>query len=166
MQLGGRSEVFGACRPPSIARLLPEWGLDLRPSPACPGFTAVLGFSLSPSHFPIDGSARAALAWPRLTQPPGWERVVVRRARLLSCWFSAALIASVGATPAQARPKGRAFPIPTLGSSPEYITTGPDGDLWFTEFQGNNVARITPDGAIAEFHARANSMILKAPVAS
>lgn len=31
------------------------------------------------------------------------------------------------------------------------ITNGPDGNLWFTEFHGNNIGRITPEGEIAEF---------------
>src|SRR5262249_19128163 len=31
------------------------------------------------------------------------------------------------------------------------VTTGPDGDLWFTENSGNRVGRITPAGAVTEF---------------
>ena len=41
--------------------------------------------------------------------------------------------------------------IPTAGSLPAGITSGPDGNLWFTETTGNNVARITTSGAITEF---------------
>ncbi|MHB8599903.1 MAG: Vgb family protein [Ktedonobacteraceae bacterium] len=40
----------------------------------------------------------------------------------------------------------------SLGSAePESITSGPDGNLWFTEFSqtyGNNIGKITPDGQI------------------
>src|SRR5262249_39551615 len=52
------------------------------------------------------------------------------------------------------------FPIPmaTAATKPGLIATGPDGALWFTEFggtpeanYGNQVGRITPMGAIAEF---------------
>jgi streptogramin lyase len=54
------------------------------------------------------------------------------------------------------------FPIPTTGSTlctsgfplgtcPEGITAGPDGNLWFVEAGGNNVGRITPAGVITEF---------------
>ena len=31
------------------------------------------------------------------------------------------------------------------------IAAGPDGNLWFTEFSGNRIGRITPSGAITEF---------------
>ena len=31
------------------------------------------------------------------------------------------------------------------------ITAGPDGNLWFTEYAGNRIGRITPDGIITEF---------------
>jgi streptogramin lyase len=35
--------------------------------------------------------------------------------------------------------------------SPEGITQGPDGNLWFTETHSNQIGRITPGGAITEF---------------
>jgi streptogramin lyase len=31
------------------------------------------------------------------------------------------------------------------------ITAGPDGNLWFTEYNGNRIGRITPDGIVTEF---------------
>jgi virginiamycin B lyase len=31
---------------------------------------------------------------------------------------------------------------------PQAIVTGPDGALWFTELQGNQIGRITTDGKI------------------
>src|SRR5262249_59552519 len=31
------------------------------------------------------------------------------------------------------------------------ITAGPDGNLWFTEFDNNKIGRITPAGEITEF---------------
>ncbi len=43
------------------------------------------------------------------------------------------------------------FPIPTPSSETVSITQGPDGNLWFTESQGNKVGRITPSGTITEF---------------
>jgi streptogramin lyase len=45
----------------------------------------------------------------------------------------------------------RAFPIPTPDSEPISIILGPDGNLWFTEQNASNVARVTPDGVITEF---------------
>jgi len=44
------------------------------------------------------------------------------------------------------------FPVPTAGSDPTEIVTGPDGNLWFTESLGNNIGQINPTThAIAEF---------------
>jgi streptogramin lyase len=43
------------------------------------------------------------------------------------------------------------FPLPNPNSSPVRITAGPDGNLWFTEFGGNSIGRITPTGTITEF---------------
>jgi len=43
------------------------------------------------------------------------------------------------------------FPVPVQYSGPQGITVGPDGNLWFTEAQNNNVGRITPAGVITEF---------------
>src|SRR5262249_40303194 len=34
------------------------------------------------------------------------------------------------------------YPIPTLASQPIGIVTGPDGFIWFTEYQGNKIGRI------------------------
>jgi streptogramin lyase len=43
------------------------------------------------------------------------------------------------------------FPIPTTSSAPVDITTGPDGNLWFTEENENKIGRITANGTITEF---------------
>lgn len=53
------------------------------------------------------------------------------------------------------------FGIPTAGGlsgqGPQYgglgavITSGPDGNLWFTEWGGNKIGRITPRGSVTEF---------------
>jgi len=45
------------------------------------------------------------------------------------------------------------FPIPTAGSNPMAITTGPDGALWFDEAStsANNIGRITTAGVFTEF---------------
>jgi streptogramin lyase len=43
------------------------------------------------------------------------------------------------------------YPIPTGGGRPYGITKGPDGNLWFTEFNSNKIGRITPAGMITEF---------------
>jgi virginiamycin B lyase len=43
------------------------------------------------------------------------------------------------------------YPIPTPGSQPVSIVAGPDGALWFTEFAGNKIGRVTTDGAFSEY---------------
>jgi streptogramin lyase len=39
----------------------------------------------------------------------------------------------------------------TPGSTPVDITQGPDGNLWFTEFNTGKIGRITPQGVVTEF---------------
>jgi streptogramin lyase len=37
-------------------------------------------------------------------------------------------------------------------AGPNGIAAGPDGNLWFTEYQGNNIGKITPaTGVITEY---------------
>src|SRR4249919_3524629 len=43
------------------------------------------------------------------------------------------------------------YPIPSPSNHPGSITSGPDGNLWFTEGPAGAVGRITPDGVITEF---------------
>src|SRR5205823_1158123 len=43
------------------------------------------------------------------------------------------------------------FPLPTGGGAPLAITSGADGNLWFTEESGNKIGRITTAGVITEF---------------
>lgn len=43
------------------------------------------------------------------------------------------------------------FPLPTANSQPGEITRGLDGNLWFTEWSGNKIGRISPDGTVTEF---------------
>jgi virginiamycin B lyase len=43
------------------------------------------------------------------------------------------------------------FPIPTAASSPYSIAAGPDGNLWFTESDGNRIGRISTAGVVTEF---------------
>jgi streptogramin lyase len=42
-------------------------------------------------------------------------------------------------------------PLVVSGSSPYGITTGPDGNLWFTEWLADKIGRITPSGTISQF---------------
>jgi len=44
-----------------------------------------------------------------------------------------------------------AFALEDPNSSPRGICVGPDGNLWFAEYQGDAIGRITPDGKVTEF---------------
>jgi hypothetical protein len=41
----------------------------------------------------------------------------------------------------------------TADSGPEGIAAGPDGNLWFTEYNGARVAKITATGVVTEYRA-------------
>jgi streptogramin lyase len=75
----------------------------------------------------------------------------VRRAALSLVLLGACL---AGAASAQTITE---FPVPTANSQPGGITTGPDGNIWFTEFGASKIGRITPAGTITEFPIAASS---------
>ncbi len=66
----------------------------------------------------------------------------------------ASLLVAVMAVPAGAATGGGStvteFAIPSASSNPFGIVAGPDGALWFTEFGGNKIGRITTAGAVTE----------------
>jgi DNA-binding beta-propeller fold protein YncE len=43
------------------------------------------------------------------------------------------------------------LPNPAPLNGPRGITVGPDGNLWFTEYYGNRIGRVTPAGVITQF---------------
>jgi streptogramin lyase len=43
------------------------------------------------------------------------------------------------------------YSTPTANSSPTFITEGPDGAMWFSELNGENIGRITTTGSITEY---------------
>ncbi len=43
------------------------------------------------------------------------------------------------------------FPVISASSQPDGITAGPDGNMWFTEKEGNSIGRITPTGRVTEY---------------
>jgi streptogramin lyase len=43
-----------------------------------------------------------------------------------------------------------AYPIRKAGVLPSSIITGPDGNLWFAEYCGNALGRLTPEGTLTE----------------
>jgi hypothetical protein len=50
------------------------------------------------------------------------------------------------------------FPLPIPNSAPLFITTGADGNLWFTEGNADQIGRITPAGVLTEFPLTLNSL--------
>src|SRR5438132_1154306 len=75
-------------------------------------------------------------------QDGGWPMLVVATATLVVAMVSPARAA---------RPGIREFPVRTNGSGPSAIAAGPDGNLWFTEHNGNQIGRITPRGDVRKF---------------
>ncbi len=43
------------------------------------------------------------------------------------------------------------YPLPTFGGYAFDIASGPDGAMWFTEYYGNSIGRITPAATIIQF---------------
>ena len=43
------------------------------------------------------------------------------------------------------------YPLPEDGFGPTDVVAGPDGNVWFTESDANQIGRITPAGVITEF---------------
>ncbi len=73
-----------------------------------------------------------------------------RRPALL---LGAALCAcAIAASPASAAPKvDGEFAVSGVGTNNE-LTTGPDGNIWVTLDQTNDLAKITPDGTVTEYN--------------
>src|SRR5262245_24724154 len=74
--------------------------------------------------------------YPRSAKPrqvqPDFEQLEIR-------WMPAAL---TGITE---------YAVPTLGSNPSGITSGPDGLLWFTESSASKIAKVTTGGTFTEY---------------
>src|SRR5438874_1121703 len=76
---------------------------------------------------------------------------VTRRVLALSLLVGLPL---AGTEPVRAAPRVnrfREFALPADRSIPQWIAAGPDGNLWFTEYEVDQIGRITPEGIIAEF---------------
>src|SRR5450759_1892993 len=72
---------------------------------------------------------------------------------VMTAVFGAAALLALGAPrPARAQ-HVTVYPLPNQNAGPDRITAGPDGALWFTEFYGNKIGRLTTDGHLTEFTA-------------
>jgi streptogramin lyase len=94
---------------------------------------------------------------PALRQPED-EGTLVTTSRTRPLRIVAALVIALAAglgglvTGATAQPLVVTdFPVLTPNSAPTGITTGPDGNLWFTQPGANKIGRITPTGVVTEF---------------
>lgn len=89
-------------------------------------------------------------------EPGTPQRPEPRRRRGLAALLTGILMAAAlplvaGAPQARAAVSLDEYPVPTP-STPVGITTGPDGNLWFTEAVGNKIGRMSPTGTlIAEY---------------
>jgi streptogramin lyase len=57
----------------------------------------------------------------------------------------------LGASPAQAYTVTHEYAVPTLDAGPFGATLGSDGNVWFVEFDGNAIGKITTAGVVAEY---------------
>jgi len=69
---------------------------------------------------------------------------------------SASVVASTTGVPSASTaitptPTFYSFSIPTSSSGPDWITLGPDGNMWFTEETAGKIGRITPAGIVNDF---------------
>jgi streptogramin lyase len=79
---------------------------------------------------------------------PSWRR----RPLGLGMTLAAALaLAVAGLTPAQAAFSIIEYPVPTAGGFPLGTALGSDGNVWFTEFNADKIAKITPAGVVTEY---------------
>ena len=49
------------------------------------------------------------------------------------------------------------YNVPTASSQPNGIALGPDGNIWFTEYNAGKIGEITPGGTITEYTLPAGS---------
>jgi streptogramin lyase len=84
---------------------------------------------------------------------------IVKESKLLSS-ATLLLIAAMGlalltplsmAGTASASNPIKEYSIPTSECSPDGITAGPDGNLWFTEYNSNKIGKVTTSGAFTEY---------------
>ncbi len=65
--------------------------------------------------------------------------------------FTGVFLSCATLAQAQFPPAITEFPIPTPGAAPFGVAAGPDGAVWFTEFNANQIGRVAPGNIIAEY---------------
>lgn len=129
---------------------------------------------LAESGPPFSYSAQSAQPWlsvkPLAGDPPAILTVSVAPAGLSPGNYTGAITISlprlIGVTAtitvyltvqAQSQPVIQEFALPDTKANPQYITLGPDGNIWFTEQMGNKIGKISPSGVITEYPLPPNS---------
>jgi virginiamycin B lyase len=79
----------------------------------------------------------------------GLKQIYYRTLAVLVTLFLCVIISVPRIT--HAAPSITEYDLPTIGSQPISITTGPDGNVWFVTIFGNTVGRITDNGTITEY---------------
>ena len=72
------------------------------------------------------------------------------RTRIAGFVFVVAVVALV-ATACGGEGAATHFSLPHKNSQPAGITSGPDGNIWFTQFSGGRIGRVNPAGKIDEY---------------
>jgi len=83
-----------------------------------------------------------------------------RQSQVTARWFirgALVVLVGIGAGALRAQTLNE-YAVPTADASPYNITSGPDGNLWFTEFASPHIGRITPAGVITEFATAGNTV--------
>jgi virginiamycin B lyase len=70
---------------------------------------------------------------------------------ILVAMGTALLLPLLTASSASASTTINEYSVPTPDSHPYYLTTGPDGNIWFTEYYGDKIGKITKSGNIVEY---------------
>lgn len=121
-------------------------GLAGQAWPGCPGNVAVAGYRLSAGGH----------TWPRALGAAAGSQAII-------AFFAAHPLRSLTARPRSAdavpalaaRPAVigslRQFRLPTPGAGPFDIAAGPGGTVWFTEFDADQIGRISPAGVVSEY---------------
>jgi streptogramin lyase len=73
-------------------------------------------------------------------------------------WFAEGGVQKIGRITTQGIVTEFAVSLPPseYSSDPAGMTTGPDGNLWFTEFFGSSIASMTTSGLVTHYHLPSN----------
>lgn len=71
--------------------------------------------------------------------------------RVALCWLVILITISAGVSAQPVNVSITEYPVPTPNNTPQGITPGSDGAIWFTELIGNKIGRLSPSGGVAEF---------------